>query len=122
LTFLQLLLPLLTEFAMHLFARRLLRLTTSAGAALAGLSIACTASAAPTIVTVAGMPPVVNANNLYSEAGAGHLSPAVAGALPRIYVPNLRSNDVYVIDPATFTVVDRVHVGIARNMSSLHGT
>ncbi|WP_075686912.1 YncE family protein, partial [Serratia marcescens] len=57
------------------------------------------------------MPPVVNPGNLYSDAGAGHLSPAVAGALPRIYVPNLRSNDVYVIDPATYKVVDRFPVG-----------
>lgn len=57
------------------------------------------------------MPPVVNASNLYSEAGADHLSPAVAEALPRVYVPNLRSNDVYVIDPATFKVVDKFRVG-----------
>jgi YVTN family beta-propeller protein len=32
--------------------------------------------------------------------------------LPRIYVPNLKSNDVYVIDPATRKVVDRYRVGI----------
>lgn len=57
------------------------------------------------------MPPVVNASNLYSEAEADHLSPAVAEALPRVYVPNLRSNDVYVIDPATFKVVDKLRVG-----------
>ena len=30
----------------------------------------------------------------------------------RVYVPNLRSNDVYVIDPATLKVVDRYKVGI----------
>jgi len=57
------------------------------------------------------MPPVVDPANLYSETGADKLSPAVAGALPRIYVPNLKSNDVYVIDPATFKVVDRFRVG-----------
>ena len=57
------------------------------------------------------MPPVVDRNNLYSEAGAGKMSPAVADALPRVYVPNLRSNDVYVIDPETFKVVDRFRVG-----------
>jgi YVTN family beta-propeller protein len=87
------------------------RLAPSAGVALAGLSIAASVLAAPTPNTVAGMPPVVNASNLYSEAGAGHFSPAVKDALPRIYVPNLRSNDVYVIDPATFKVLDRFHVG-----------
>nr|WP_038495293.1 YncE family protein [Collimonas arenae] len=57
------------------------------------------------------MPPVVNPANLYSEAAAGHFSPAVAGALQRVYVPNLRSNEVYVIDPATLKVVDKYKVG-----------
>jgi YVTN family beta-propeller protein len=58
-----------------------------------------------------GMPPVVDTANLYSEAAAGRMSPAVADALPRIYVPNLRSNDVYVIDPESLKVVDRFPVG-----------
>ena len=34
------------------------------------------------VETVPGMPPVPDPGNLYSEAGAGKLSPAVAGALP----------------------------------------
>src|SRR5665213_526615 len=58
------------------------------------------------------MPPVPDPANLYSETGAGNLSPAVADALPRIYVPHVQSNDVYVIDPATFKVVDRFSVGL----------
>ena len=58
-----------------------------------------------------GMPPVVNPNNVYSESVAGKLSPATAGALPRVYVPNVKSGDVYVIDPATFQVVDHFMVG-----------
>src|SRR5712671_1615084 len=49
--------------------------------------------------------------NLYSESTAGKLSPAVAGALPRVYVPHVKSGDVYVIDPATFKVVDKFTVG-----------
>ncbi|WP_211453209.1 YncE family protein [Collimonas antrihumi] len=103
--------------------RRLSRLASSISVALAALCIAGSASAAPApapapvsapaITTVPGMPPVVNPANLYSEAGAGHFSPAVAGALPRIYVPNLRSNDVYVIDPATFKVVEKFKVGFS---------
>ena len=36
----------------------------------------------------------------------------MAGALPRVYVPNVKSNDVYVIDPATLKVVDTFPVGI----------
>ncbi|MDP9085474.1 MAG: YncE family protein [Pseudomonadota bacterium] len=39
------------------------------------------------------------------------LSGAVKGALARVYVPNLDSNDVSVIDPATLKVVDRFPVG-----------
>jgi len=64
------------------------------------------------VETVPGMPPVVDPGNLYSETRSDKLSPAVAGALPRVYVPNLKSNDVYVIDPATRKVVDRFRVGV----------
>jgi YVTN family beta-propeller protein len=66
--------------------------------------------AAP-IMPVAGMPPVIDPTNLYSETVAGKLSPAVAGALERIYVPNRRGNSVSVIDPATMQVVDTFKVG-----------
>jgi YVTN family beta-propeller protein len=58
------------------------------------------------------MPPVVNPDNLYSEAGANMLSDAVKGDLVRVYVPNLQSNSVSVIDPATMKVVDTIPVGI----------
>jgi YVTN family beta-propeller protein len=62
--------------------------------------------------TIPGMPPVTDPANLYSETGPDRLSPAVANALRRVYVPNLKSNDVYVIDPATLKVVDRFRVGV----------
>jgi len=64
------------------------------------------------IQTIPGMPPVVDPRNVYSEIGADKLSAAVAGALPRVYVPNRQSNDVAVIDPATLKVVDRFRVGV----------
>lgn len=83
----------------------------AAAAARAEASVGDPASSGASIATAAGMPPVVDPGNLYSEAGAGHLSPAVADALYRIYVPNLRSNDVYVIDPVKMEVVDRFKVG-----------
>ncbi len=70
------------------------------------------ASAPPAVVTVPGMPGVPDPSNLYSETGAGKLSPAVAADLPRVYVPNLQSNDVYVIDPETMKVVDSFRVGL----------
>jgi YVTN family beta-propeller protein len=65
----------------------------------------------PGISVVPGMPAVIDPKDLYSEARAANLSPAVAGALSRVYVPNLRSNDVYVIDPSTRKVIDRFKVG-----------
>jgi YVTN family beta-propeller protein len=65
-----------------------------------------------TVDTVPGMPPVLNPANLYSEARAGRLAPATAGALARVYVPNVKSNDVYVIDATTLAVVDRFSVGV----------
>jgi YVTN family beta-propeller protein len=64
------------------------------------------------IETVPGMPPVISNTNLYSETAAGKMSPSVASALTRVYVPNRQSNDVYVIDPETMKVVDKFRVGL----------
>jgi len=68
--------------------------------------------AARSVETVPGMPPVPDPANLYSETRSDKMSAAVADALPRVYVPNLKSNDVYVIDPATLKVIDKFKVGI----------
>jgi YVTN family beta-propeller protein len=70
------------------------------------------AVASPAIATVPGMPPVPDARNLYSEIAPGKVAAALQGDLERVYVPNLQSNDVYVIDPATMKVVDRYKVGV----------
>src|SRR5262249_17997525 len=64
------------------------------------------------VVTVPGMPPVPDSSNLYSETAASKLSPALAQDLARVYVPHIQSNDVYVIDPATFSVVGKFKVGL----------
>jgi YVTN family beta-propeller protein len=82
------------------------------GPATAQPTSAPVASSAPAIEVIAGMPPVVDATNLYSETLPDKISPAVAGALTRVYVPHLRSNDVYVLDPTTLQVVDRFPVGV----------
>jgi YVTN family beta-propeller protein len=95
----------------QLIGRRL-RFALALGLALRLACWPVGAAAQAPVTTVPGMPPVANPANLYSETTPDKLSPAVAGALPRIYVPNRQSNDVYVIDPATFTVVDRFRVGI----------
>src|SRR5262249_27897755 len=80
-------------------------------ALIVSLSVAAAAPAAA-IETVPGMPPVVDPANLYSETTADKLSPAVAKALPRVYVPNLQSNDASVIDPPTPKVTDTFPVGV----------
>jgi len=64
------------------------------------------------VETIPGMPPVVDPTNRYSEIRPDKVSPAVSGALSRIYVPNRQGNDVSVIDPATMKVVDRFPVGV----------
>jgi YVTN family beta-propeller protein len=101
--------------------RRILALAvfglTSAAAGFASFRLNGPAHAqstqARTVTTVPGMPPVIDAANLYSEVAAGRVSAALAHDLARIYVPNLRSNDVYVIDPAAMKVVDRFKVGVS---------
>jgi YVTN family beta-propeller protein len=83
---------------------------------LLALAVAATVAAA-FLVEAGAKPPAASAAlaspapNVYAHTGANMLSPAVKGELERVYVPNLRSNDVYVIDPATGKVVDKFKVG-----------
>jgi len=92
--------------------------TFAVGAIGLGVIVAAWAGAAGaqqparTIETLPGMPPVVDPTNLYSETRADKVRPDVAAAPARIYVPNRRSNDVSVIDPATLRVIDRFPVGV----------
>ncbi len=88
------------------------QVVATAALLLAGLALAADGPAPAPLVLPAGVPRVPDARNLYSEIGADKISAAVAGDLERVYVPNLRSNDVYVIDPKTLKVVDRFKVGI----------
>jgi YVTN family beta-propeller protein len=69
-------------------------------------------AASSAVSTIPGMPPVPDPANLYSETSADKMSAAVADDLRRVYVPNLQSNDVYVIDQDTMSVVDRFRVGL----------
>jgi YVTN family beta-propeller protein len=85
------------------------RLPFLLGVSLLGLALR--GAQAQPVQTVPGMPSVPDAANVYSEAQTGKMSPATAGVPARIYVPNLKSSDVYVIDPATFSVVDHYSVG-----------
>src|SRR5499427_4513410 len=58
-----------------------------------------------------GMPPVLDPTDIYAADHAGMLSPVVKDFPPRIYVPNTESNTVSVIDPATYKVIETMHVG-----------
>ena len=78
---------------------------------LSAFFLASTAWVAGGSDTLPGMPRVVNPNDIYSEARAGNLSPAVKGFPDLIYVPNSGSNTVDVINPHTFQVVNHFKVG-----------
>ncbi len=60
---------------------------------------------------LAGMPPPLSPANVYAADTPGDMSPAVAGDIPMIYVPNGLSNTVSEIDPSTFQVVRTLPVG-----------
>ena len=59
-----------------------------------------------------GMPPVTDPANIYADAGANMLSPAVRGVPYRIYVPNSGGSTVTVIDPATYRVIGTYQTGL----------
>jgi YVTN family beta-propeller protein len=81
------------------------------GAVLAAFCLALSTAHAQ-VQTVPGMPPVPDPQNLYSEIAAGKMSPALADHKELVYVPHVQSNDVYVIDPKTFKVIDKYKVGL----------
>jgi DNA-binding beta-propeller fold protein YncE len=58
-----------------------------------------------------GMPPPLDPHDVYAATRPGRLSPATAGALPYVYVPHTRSNEVVVIDQRTYRVVRRFPAG-----------
>lgn len=58
-----------------------------------------------------GMPPVLDAENVYAADAPGKLSPVVKDFPSRVYVPNTNSDTVSVIDPATYKVVETIPVG-----------
>jgi YVTN family beta-propeller protein len=93
-------------------APRIVRALALIVLALPASLLAQTPASPTAIATIPGMPPVIDPANLYSETSSSHLSPAVRNALSRVYVPNVRSDDVYVIDPDSFKVVARFRVGL----------
>jgi len=74
-------------------------------------SILLTAAVAAQTGDLPGMPPLVDAQDVYAGARAGRMSPAVQGFPDRVYVPNSVSNTVDVIDPKTFKIIASFPVG-----------
>lgn len=89
--------------------RRLLLLLIGAGAAAVVAVILLWHFRQPGLLP--GMPPVIHRENLYSEAGAGGLSAGVRGLAPRVYVPDVKSGDVTVIDPSSLRTIGRFPAG-----------
>ncbi|MFE9484841.1 beta-propeller fold lactonase family protein [Streptomyces sp. NPDC006641] len=58
-----------------------------------------------------GMPPVLDARDVYAADRVGKLSPVVKDFPSRVYVPNTNSDTVSVIDPATYKVIKTIKVG-----------
>ena len=56
-------------------------------------------------------PPAEGGSGGYAAASAGRLSAQARGARSLVYVPDSQGDDVRVIDPRTFKVVDRFDVG-----------
>ncbi|MFJ7490005.1 hypothetical protein ACIQZB_01910 [Streptomyces sp. NPDC097727] len=59
---------------------------------------------------LAGMPPVLDAKDVYAADRPGKLSPVVKDFPSRVYVPNTNSDTVSVIDPATYKVIRTIKV------------
>ncbi|BCB74207.1 hypothetical protein Pflav_006170 [Phytohabitans flavus] len=68
-------------------------------------------SGSPTAAAPSAHGGVPTAVNVYAAAGPGMLSDAVRGHRELVYVPNTNSNDVYVIDPKTYKVVNKFYGG-----------
>ncbi len=60
-----------------------------------------------------GMPPLLDPHDVYAADRPGALADAVRNDPVRVYVPNLDSDTVSVIDPATYKVIQTVNVGDA---------
>ncbi|MFG2045121.1 hypothetical protein [Dactylosporangium sp. NPDC048998] len=60
-----------------------------------------------------GMPPLLDPHDVYAADRPGALAAAVRNDPVRVYVPNLDSDTVSVIDPATYQVIQTVKVGNA---------
>jgi YVTN family beta-propeller protein len=75
------------------------------------LAAGATSVAAQSRDGLPGMPPLLDAQDVYAGARPGQFSAAVRGVPERVYVPNSGRNTVDVIDPHTFKIIDHFAVG-----------
>lgn len=74
-------------------------------------ALACVNISANAYGQLAGMPSVLDPNDIYSADRAGKLADAVRNFPSRVYVPNSGSDTVDVIDQKTFKIIDHFAVG-----------
>jgi len=65
------------------------------------------------VKTIPNMAAVTDPTNIYAATGAGMLAAAVKSAVPRVYVPDHRTNNVTIIDPTTFKVITVMASGLS---------
>jgi YVTN family beta-propeller protein len=101
--------PIAVAVALTLVVTACGRAKPAAAPAPSQISASVTASPSPSARTevLPGMPPPLRDDDVYAAAGPNMLSDTVKGHRELVYVPHTLSNDVYVIDPKTFKVVDR---------------
>ena len=73
-------------------------------------SLPMLANAAP----LAGMPAVLDPNNIYAADSPNNLSDTVKGTRELVYVPNFRSATVTVIDPKTYKIIKTIKGQVKR--------
>ena len=67
-----------------------------------------------------GMPPVSDANNVYSADGPGMLNSTVKQFPTRVYVPNSKSDSVDIIDPKTYKICAHFDLPAKRTKAGKH--
>jgi YVTN family beta-propeller protein len=87
--------------------------TTSEGPSVSASVAPSLSASVPPSPTAEPTPTAEPVGGVYAATVSGELDPRVADVPERVYVPNEESDDVTVIDPATFEVVGRFAVGDA---------
>jgi YVTN family beta-propeller protein len=84
---------------------QLLTRSFSPSAIVLAFSLCHAMSAADTPNLLPGMPPLLDAHNVYSADGPGMISDAIKHYPYRVYVPNSKSDTVDIIDPKTYKII-----------------